>query len=253
MRVAALAVTPVKGTRLHGVDEVRLTPRGAAGDREFFVIDERDRMVNAKTLGELQRVVARFDAPRLAMTLPDGEVEADVAYDGSVEARFYSRSVSGRLVRGPWSQALSALTGQPLRLVHAPGSVDRGTGGGLTLISQASLEALASAAGVDSVDARRFRMLVEIDGVGAHEEDEWVGRFVRLGDDVTVRFRGHVGRCLITSRDPDSGQIDLPTLDILRDYRGEADTTAPLPFGIYGGVVREGVLRLGDRVTLEPR
>ncbi len=70
---------------------------------------------------------------------------------------------------------------QPLRLVHAPGSVDRGTGGGLTLVSQASLEALASAAGVESVDARRFRMLVEIDGVGAHEEDEWVGRMVRLG------------------------------------------------------------------------
>jgi hypothetical protein len=31
------------------------------------------------------------------------------------------------------------------------------------------------------VDVRRFRMLVEVDGVAAHAEDEWVGRTVRIG------------------------------------------------------------------------
>ncbi len=61
--VVGLAVTPVKGTRLHGVDEVQLTPRGAGVMREFFVIDQRDRMVNAKTLGALQRVVATSMRP----------------------------------------------------------------------------------------------------------------------------------------------------------------------------------------------
>ncbi len=249
--ITRLSVTPVKGTRLHEVESVRLTRAGAAGDREFFVLDDRDRMVNAKTIGELQRVVARFDAPRLTLAFPDRTVEAGITYDGSVEARFYSRKVTGRLVRGPWSAALSDFAGRPLRLVHSAGSVDRGVRGAVTLISRASLEAIAAAAGVGSVDARRFRMLVEVDGLGAHEEDQWVGRSVRLGSTAVVRFVGHVGRCLITSRDPESGAIDLPTLDVLRDYRGAAETTAPLPFGIHGQVLQEGELRTGDPVTAE--
>ncbi len=91
-------------------------------------------------------------------------------------------------------------------------------------------------------------MLVEIDGVDAHAEDGWVGRAVRIGG-ATVSFKGHVGRCLITSRDPDSGQVDLPTLDILQDYRGSIDATEPLPFGVWGRVLEPGMVQVGDEVT----
>ncbi len=63
-------------------------------------------------------------------------------------------------------------------------------------------------------------------------------------------LHGHVGRCLITSRDPETGVVDLPTLDLLGSYRGDLDTTEPLPFGIYGEVVREGAVRVGDEVAL---
>jgi uncharacterized protein YcbX len=57
-----------------------------------------------------------------------------------------------------------------------------------------------------------------------------------------------VGRCLITSRDPETGVLDLPTLDVLGRYRGAADTTEPLAFGIYGAVLASGCVRVGDRV-----
>jgi uncharacterized protein YcbX len=92
-------------------------------------------------------------------------------------------------------------------------------------------------------------MLIEIDGVGAHEEDSWVGRSAQVGGAV-VRFRGHVGRCLTTSRDPETGEVTLPTLDLLGDYRRGAETTEPLPFGIYGEVVEPGTVRIGDTVIL---
>ncbi len=92
-------------------------------------------------------------------------------------------------------------------------------------------------------------MLIEVEGIGAHEEDAWVGRRAKVGD-ALLAWGGHVGRCLITSRDPDTGDIDLPTLDILRDYRGEAEATEPLPFGIYGEVVSPGAVRVGDEVAL---
>jgi uncharacterized protein YcbX len=125
----------------------------------------------------------------------------------------------------------------------------RGRSAAISLISRASLERLAAVAGVPTVDGRRFRMLAEIDGVAAHEEDRWVGRRARIGA-ALVAIGGHCGRCLVTSRDPDSGRVDLPTLDILGSYRRDLGTTEPLAFGVYGEVLEEGRVRLGDGVTL---
>ena len=142
--------------------------------------------------------------------------------------------------------------GQPLRLVE-PGeynAVDRGIGGAASIISRGSLARLAEAAGIGAVDARRFRMLIEIDGVPAHREDRWVGHRLRVGG-ARITVEGHVGRCLVTSRDPDTGEIDLPTLDILGGYRRDAEATAPLPFGIHGSVLEPGSVALGDPVALE--
>jgi len=252
--VIGLAVTAVKATRLRAVEEIVLGPDGAEGNRRFFLIDDGGRMVNSKRLGVLQTVTADYSAPdrRLALTFPDGRVVEDVVSNGDeVDARFFSRTRPARLVRGPWSVALSEYARHPLRLVEADGdgaAVDRGRPGAATLISQASVRRLADAAGVGDVDERRFRMLIEIDGVDAHAEDAWVGRGTRVGDAV-IAWGGHVGRCLITSRDPDSGELDLPTLDVLRGYRGDAAATEPLPFGIYGAVIEPGTVRVGDSLT----
>jgi uncharacterized protein len=248
--VTALSTTPVKGTRLHRVDSVELGAAGARGDRRFFVIDRRERMVNAKRLGKLQTIVANLDDGRLTLTFPDGRVVAATPGPGEpLTARFFSRALEGRIVQGPFAAALSEHLGERVELVEpAVSSVDRGRAGAASLISRASLAALADAAGEPEVDGRRFRMLIEVDGIAAHAEDRWVGRAVRIGG-ATVRFNGHVGRCLITSRDPETGNIDLPTLDILSRYRGEADTTEPLPFGIYGQVAEAGVIRVGDPVS----
>jgi uncharacterized protein YcbX len=253
--VTGLATTPVKGTRLEPVGSVSLDRDGARDNRRFYVIDDRERMLNAKQLGALVSVVAEYEPGdrRLALTFPGEDVvEGVVSLGASVQTRFFSRTARARLVDGPWSAALSEYCGQPLRLVEADGdrsAVDRGRTGAASLISRASLGRLASAAGVPGVDERRFRMLIEIDGVEAHEEDGWVGRRTRVGE-ALIGWDGHVGRCLVTSRDPDSGQIDLPTLDILREYRGECESTEPLPFGIYGAVIAPGAVRVGDPVSL---
>jgi uncharacterized protein len=65
-----------------------------------------------------------------------------------------------------------------------------------------------------------------------------------------VRVRGHVGRCLITQRHPESGATDIPMLDLLRSYRGDLDTTEPLAFGVYGEVLEPGRVALGDPIEL---
>lgn len=253
--VVGLTFTPVKATRLHTVDRFDLGPDGLQENRRFYVIDDRDRMINSKIIGELQTVVADYShADRtLRLVLPDGQIaEGEVRLGDEVDTRFFSTQRTGRLVEGPWSEALSAVAGRRLRLVEPSspgGGVDRGAGGAVSLISRASLARLAEVGDVESLDSRRFRMMIEIDGVSAHEEDRWVDNgSVRVGDAV-VAFSGHVGRCLITSRDPDTGVVDLPTLDFLGSYRSAIESTEPLPFGVWGRVVEPGTVRVGDEVA----
>ena len=250
-RVTALALTPLKGARLLEVEEIELTERGASGDRRFFVIDELGRMLNGKVLGALQGVVAQLSGERFSLTFPDGRVvSGELPQSGEpLTAKFFSRELTGESIDGPWANALSDFLGRDLRLVRTGSAVDRGTKGAVSLVSQASLGRLTEEAGVESVDARRFRMLIEIDGIPAHAEDDWVGAEVTVGE-TTLRFNGHIGRCLVTSRDPETGEVTLPTLDLLRSYRGETDATEPLPFGIYGSVLRGGAVRVGDSVRL---
>ena len=200
------------------------------------------------------RVVSEADRDGrvLALRFPDGTVVAGEVEPGEpVETGFFGRPVQGHLVDGPWSQALSDFAGARLRLIRAdePGAgSDRGARGTVSLVSAASLERLAAEAGVDAVDGRRFRMLFTIDGVAAHEEDGWVGRDVAVGDAV-LRPNGLVGRCAVTTQDPDTGVPTLDTLHLLRAYRGDVPTDEPLPFGVWGEVVRPGRVAVGDSVA----
>jgi len=251
--VTRLSVTPVKGTRLRSVDSISLGPDGAAGDRRFYLIDERNQLISGTRLGALVSLVADFRDPHLTLTFPDGRsVEDVVSLGDAVQTQFFSDTRTARLIEGPWSEPLSELVGQPIRLVKPDDgavAVDRGPSGAVTLISRGSLERLSVEAEVPSVDARRFRMLVEVDGLEPHGEDTWIGRRVRIGE-AQVEFGGNVGRCAFTTRDPESGRVDLKTLHLLGQYRGEVEPTEPLPFGIYGAVVEPGVVHVGDRVTV---
>ncbi|MGH2836025.1 MAG: MOSC domain-containing protein [Solirubrobacteraceae bacterium] len=248
--VTALHTAAVKGTRIRSVERVVLDERGATGDRKFFVADEQGRMRNGKQLGSLQAIVAHFEPPRLALEFPDGSiVDGEIELGESLTARFFSHQVTGRQLLGPWSQALSDFCGLPLRLLESGSAVDRGAKGPVSLISRGSLRRLGEQAGGEPLDVRRFRMLIEVDGVAPHAEDGWLGQRLRVGTAI-LRFDGNVGRCLVTSRDPETGEVTVPTLDLLRAYRTGLEATEPLPFGIYGRVLRPGTVSLGD--TVEP-
>lgn len=228
---------------------------GAQGDRAFFLVDDRGRMVNAKRSAALNQVVAELAGDgELSLAFPDGSRVAGAPVRGErVEVRFYSLIRPARAVDGPFSEALSEHAGLPLRLVaFDPGrsSVDRGASGAATLLCRSSAGALARAAGRESIDTRRFRMTIELDGCEPFAEDGWFGRELRVGG-ARLRPMGHVGRCAVTTLDPESGEVDLPTLDLLRELRGDAETTEPLAIGVHCAVIEPGEVALGDAVELD--
>jgi uncharacterized protein len=252
--VAWISVTPVKGLRLQHRAEVWLSEDGIAGDRAFFLVDERGAMVSATRVGPLLAVEADHDAEAgtLALRFPDGATVAGPVSLGAPESvRFYDETLRVRPLNGAFAAALSEHCGTPLRLFAAPAErpgVDRGRDGAATLLSRASLERLRAVAGAASpVDPRRFRMTFGLDGLAAHEEDAWMGRDVRVGG-ALLRVGGHVGRCALTTRQPDTGTVDFKTLHHLRAYRDDMPATEPLPFGVYAHVLEPGRVRVGDPV-----
>ena len=249
--VAWISVSPVKGLALGQLEECELTEAGVAGDRRFFLVDEDNRLVNSKGLGMLQQIVPSYDEKTELLTLafPDGRaLSHHVSVDGALDARFWSVSVPARVVEGPWSEALSDFTGRELRLVRADTpATDRRRSGAATLLGTGSLRAMARLLGVQDVDGRRFRMNFGVDGLAEHEEDEWLGRRVRIGQAVVVP-QGNVGRCAVTTQNPETGAPDLDTLKALAAYRQDVETTEPLPFGVYAAVAEPGRVRVGDPV-----
>ena len=252
-RVAWISYCPVKGLAIQQLDRCDLTEARVAGDRQFFLVDENDRLVNSKGLGVLQQIVPLYDdqADSLTLSFPDGTtVTQHIGSDGSLTALFWSTTVYVRVVDGPWSEAVSEFAGRNLRLVRAPApATDRLRSGAATLLGTASLRAIARTLGVDEVDGRRFRMNFGIDGLREHEEDEWIGRRVRLGEALVVPV-GNVGRCAVTTQNPDTGAPDLDTLKALAAYRLGDDATEPLPFGVHASVARAGRVNVGDPVEL---
>jgi uncharacterized protein len=249
-RVVRISIAPVKALGLVHPQDVLVGAAGVVGDRRFWLRDTEGRLFNGKREGGLQQIRPEWDesSRRLVLTFPSGErVDGVVELGEPVDAVMYGEPRSSHRVHGPWCEAISSFVGRPLELLWADdGGVDRLTDEGtVSLVSAASLDRLREEMEADRpVDGRRFRMLFEIDGVPPHEEDAWIGRHVRIGD-AEIVVTGDVGRCVVTSRDPDTGIVDLPTLSTLAAYRREG-RNEPLPFGVKGSVHTPGRVRVGD-------
>jgi hypothetical protein len=243
--VTDLAIAPVKGLRVTAADELDIGPAGPVGDRAFLVVDADNGLLLTTRTPTLLQVAARLEGGELTLTFPDGRAVAAVPEPGAPAetANYEGRRIAGRLVEGELAEALSEHLQRPVRLL-ARDATDRGADDApVTLMSQASLAALAPALDGAVPDPRRFRMTITIDGVDAWEEHGWSGRELAAGTAV-LRVSEPVPRCVVTTRDPERGSRDVPTLKALATLRGKDDVT----FGVWCEVVAPGRVRVGDAV-----
>jgi uncharacterized protein len=260
-RVARLSFTPVRGLGLSHPRSIALTDTGLIEDRRFYIVDDHGRLVDQLRASSLVRVFAETnpEATGLRLTLPDGSfVEGDVRLDEPVRTEIYGRLAIGHVVGGPWAAALEPFVGRSVLLVRCdkPGGTRIKDGethvrNAISLVSDGSLDELARQLGVPSVDGRRFRMLIEIEGAQPHEEDTWIGGRVAIGSAV-LSITKPDARCAITTQDPDTGERDLDTLRTILHYRGfrPGADEHKIDFGVLGEVAMPGRITVGDDVAL---
>jgi uncharacterized protein YcbX len=251
--VARLSIAPVKSMALQHPEWIRLESFGVVENRRFYLAETDGRLVSTGKNGSLMQITSAYDPSRewLALTFPDG---ASVAGDATalgepVVTSFYGRAVTGRALKGPWAEAVSAFVGRPVLVVRPdrPGAANDETP--VSLVSSASAEELARRAGhAGPLDSGRFRMLVELSGCEPHEEDTWAGRHLRLGQAV-VEVGGPIPRCVVTTLDPQTGVKDFDTLKVIASYRG-VTPDRDINFGVYAEVLQVGTIALGDEAEL---
>jgi uncharacterized protein YcbX len=251
--VARLSIAPVRSLGLEHPDEIALTGLGVVEDRRFFLADDVGRLVDRLVVGALVQIATHTDpdGQTLRMTFPDGRViDGDVRLGDHREIPIHGRTGVGHVVEGPWAEALSAFCERPITLIRCDRPAGTRAGNPASIVSDGSLAELARQSGLDQVDGRRFRMLIELDGAEPHEEDGWIGHRVAIGEAVLAVTKPDA-RCAITTQDPNTGERDLDTLRNIIGYRGLREGKHA-DFGVLADVARPGRIRLGDTVNVLP-
>jgi uncharacterized protein len=245
--VCQLAIAPVKGMRLQHVGEVQLGPHEVTGDRDFLVIGQDGKLLLTARTPALLSIEPAWDRARNALELrfPDGNVVQDTPEPGApaVTRMYNGRKIPGWIIPGPLSDALSGYLGQQVHLFRRDQEHLGHDDQPVTLMSEASLRALAPEFNGTTPDQRRFRMTITITGIQAWAEHAWGGQNVSIGE-VILRVVAPVPRCVITTRNPESGATDARVLHALARLRGKDDIT----FGVWCEIIRPGHIHVGDLV-----
>lgn len=273
--VASVWRYPVKSMAGEQLPTGEVTTRGLRGDRSYALVDAEDeRVATAKNprkwpqLFEFAAVLEDGSAVGpVTITLPDGtEVSSEHGDADAVLSGALGRDVHLRAVEPDDAAVTDSASDHPwkarseeywpdlefLDLRDAVTDFDLPEGtffdcAVLHVLTTATLARLRELYPEGEMATRRFRPNVVLDtgdGSSGFVENEWVGRTLRLGDEVRLAVTGPCPRCVM---------ITLPQGDLPKDsgiLRTVARNNAN-HVGVYASVLTGGIVRAGDTVTLE--
>lgn len=216
VRLARIDIYPIKSLDGVSVSEATVLPSGAlAHDRQFALFDDAGKWVNGKRTPLFHRLGAAFDPACESVTLSDR--------DGGRSETFSLADDRSRL-ESDLSDRLGLVV--TLREDATSGFPDDTAASGPTVIGGETLEEVAEWFQIDREDARRrFRANLTLAGGGPFWEDQLFGApgepvTFRIGD---ILFFGMnpCARCVVPSRDPDSGEQEKGFAKQFADRRRE--------------------------------
>jgi uncharacterized protein YcbX len=270
---------PVKSMAGEELDASEVTGRGLLGDRAYALIDSVDgKVASAKNPRKWPRLF-EFGAafcgnprsgaalPAVRITLPDGTAVSSEQPDiDAVLSRALGRDVGVRAAvpghgdvaastsPNPWAARAEEywpdMEGLDFRDTVTDFDLPQGTffdAAVLHVLTTATLDRLGELYPAGRMATRRFRPNIVIDtagGAASFVENGWVGRTLRLGDQVQLTVTEPCPRCVM---------ITLPQGSLPKDS-GILRTAAQhnkTHVGVYASVLRGGQVRHGDHITVQ--
>lgn len=220
---------PVKSMQGESCAALRISESGIDHDRQLAVNSAAGKLGSGKTSGRFERMdgLIEFGASvhleHILVHLPDGR-----------SLRHVDPLLLPELSRLLGKHVTLEREGKHMHVDVAP----------VHLLTTSSLRWLQSALPDAAIDVRRFRPNVLIDsGVEGMPEQDWVGRRVGVGDEVTLEVIKPTIRCRMVSFAQRGLAADKRILAYLATNVGAA-------FGVYARVVAGGEVREGDGVRV---
>lgn len=264
LELAEICCYPVKSLRGHALKTAAVELIGLEGDRRWLVVDASGKFQTIREHPRMVQIEVEVTPAGIRMIHGEAGVCAvNTPHDGGGECdvTVWRDTVRAVPVGHDADTFLSGVLGRKLRLVYLRNPRGRpvDTRFGMTgdhvsfadgypmlLTSQSSLADLSERVG-NGIAMRRFRPNLVIAGAAPWAEDTW--RVIKIGN-VQFRVAKPCGRCVVTTRDPDSGeQIDAyEPLRALKRFHRARDGSA-----IFGQNLipdNTGELRIGDKVEV---
>nr|WP_145544684.1 MOSC N-terminal beta barrel domain-containing protein [Variovorax boronicumulans] len=285
-RIARLFVYPVKSCAGVEVDEVLLTETGLEFDRAWMVVDAEGRFVTQRELPRMALVQPKLKHSEMVLRAPgmlalhialdavEEPCEVTVwkdrvqAYDmGDVAAQWFSDFLNSERPAGVPAQKLRLVRFDPefqrLSNKRWTGEVDApnqfSDGFPVLVLSQSALDGLnarLAAEGHAAVGIERFRPNIVLDGVDAHDEDNF-GELLIATNEGAARLRlvKPCPRCPIPNIDPVTALSSPEVGDTLQAYRAHPAVDGAIAFGM-NAIVLDGIdhaLRPGQPAAADYR
>ncbi len=275
--VTTLRRYPVKSMLGEDLAASDVSHRGLARDRRLAVVSRRTGKVASAKYPRLWRDLLTLSAEALddaalndaaRITLPDGKTVCST--DADID------------------QVLSALLNEPVTLTATPppgASLDRAVpeavlrdgiqalvpaelieiGAGappgtfvdfapLHLLATATLDRIAELSPYQRAHLERYRPNVVVrTGAGGFPENDWVGRDLRVGDDLVLRVIARTPRCAVPTLAHGDLPRDAEALRVLARHNRVTPLAGldPEPCaGVYAEVLHPGRIRVGDAVRV---
>jgi uncharacterized protein YcbX len=231
---------PVKGMSGEDLREAFVTFAGLVGDRVYAFLDPNGPVdfpwMTPRQWSEMLLLKPRFvsalsaqqqlpgDADyRVEVTTPKGE-KFDIA---APELRAHLEQKLGRSIQLRFSER-SITDSRPV-----------------SVFSPQSIEALSKETG-RTLDLRRFRANFIVDWANgrAWHEESLIGRQIRVGEKARFLLAKKNMRCKVITLDPDTAEAAPEVLEVVAKMHASC-------VGVYGVVLREGIVRRGDPVFVD--
>jgi uncharacterized protein YcbX len=269
LRVQSLCRYPVKSMLGETVDSMFVDEHGAEGDRRLALLDAQTGHVasakQARLWRGLLKCTANGNTGRVRIALPDGtNVTADDPGVDELLSRLLERPVrliskrpDGATVERPDPEKLLELGldaaadevgGRILEIAQATPGDSFTDDAPLHAITTATLEHI----GVEALRYRPNLVIATPAGYPPYAENDWIGEEFVIGE-ARLRVLAATTRCVVPTLEhgplPRAPQaLRIPAAE----NRWNASGSGAQPCaGAYFGVLVAGVIRVGDRVTVE--
>ncbi|MFB9745131.1 MOSC domain-containing protein [Pseudonocardia sulfidoxydans] len=266
MQVTAMWRYPVKSMLGEPIMEGRVDAEGLRADRVVAVIDEESGLVatakHPRLWRNLLKYSATMDVDTVVITSPAGwklnaaspDVDGRLSAELGRAVRVATDRPDGATVERPDPEDVLA-EGVDAAVPAATLEIGMGTPG-TTFVDYAPLHLITSATlaevGVEPLRYRPNLVLQTPDGTPPFVENQWLGRELRIGDEIVLRVSVPTPRCSV----PTLEHGDLPrspraVRTVLVRNRVDVPGFGVLPCaGCYAEVEQGGTIHVGDEVTL---